>query len=99
MTLVKERVGTLQSRIETILGSERRLQVGGIVDGVRPGVRRKEFVVLVEAFAQVGAEAVIDGTPIRVVRIHVAKGYAIGQSGRPGVAASIQPSGLQVGQR
>src|SRR5271169_811012 len=43
---------------------------------MRPRVRSEELVVLCEAFAQVGGEAVVDRTPVGVVGIHVAEGDA-----------------------
>ncbi len=49
------------------------LQIGRVVDRMRPGVGSEKFVVLVEALAQVGAESVIDRTAVRVVGVHVAE--------------------------
>src|SRR5579864_7615018 len=80
VTLVEERGGTIEAGEEAVLRCERGLQIGGVVDGVRPRVGREEFVMLVEALAQVGGEAVVDRTAVGVVRVHVAEGDAAAKS-------------------
>ena len=60
VALVEQGIRALQSGMVAILRSKRRLQVRGIVDRVRPGVRREKFVMVAEALAQIGAQAVVD---------------------------------------
>ncbi len=64
---------------------------------MRPGVRGEEFEVLVEAAAQVGAEAVVDGTPVGVVGVHVAEGNAAGVSAGKGSTGCIESLAGQAG--
>ena len=80
MTLVEQRRGAIEAGVVAVLRRERGLQIGGIVNGMRPGVGSEEFVVAVEALAQVGGEAVIDGAAVGVVGIHVAEGDAAGEA-------------------
>src|SRR5439155_7689652 len=76
MALVKRRISAVQAREITVLRSQCGLEVRGIVNCMRPGVRGKKFILAAEALAQICAEAVIDGTAVRKVRVHVAEGNA-----------------------
>ena len=91
MALVEERGGTIGAREVAVLRSERGLQVGGIVNGVRPGVGREEFVMAAEALAQVGGQAVIDRAAVGVVGVHVAEGDAAGRKWL-GLQAALKPA-------
>src|SRR5579864_1301433 len=78
VTLIEQRRRTIHGWIVAILRCQRRLQVGGVVDGVRPRVGSQKLVVVAKALAQIRGEAMIDGAAVRVVRIHVAEGDAAG---------------------
>ena len=94
VTLIKERRRTIEARYIAVLRGKSGLQIGGIVDGVRPGVGGQKFVVLGEALAEIGAESVIDRTAVGVVGVHVAEGDAAGVGeavGRGGIAGLVEP--------
>ena len=76
VALIEQRIGTIQSRVKTVLGSSGGLQIRRIVNRVRPGVGTEEFVVPAEALAQVDREPVIDGTAVGEVGVHVSEGNA-----------------------
>ena len=78
---------------KAILRSGGGLQVNRVVDGMRPGVGRQEFVMATKALAQVGAESVINGAPVGKVSIHVAEGDAVGEGRR--IAGSVEALGLE----
>ena len=82
------------ARIVVVLRLQRRLQIGRVVNGMRPGVGRQKFVVLAEAFTQVGGEAVVDRTPIGEIGRRIAEGYATGQ--RRGIAGSAKTSACMI---
>ena len=67
---------------KAVLRSGGGLQVNRVVDGMRPGVGRQEFVVAAKTLAQVGAEAVVNGASVGEVCVHVAERNAIGQRRR-----------------
>ena len=79
MTLIEQRGRAIEGREEAILRGKSGLEVGGVVNGVRPGVGGQEFVVAAEALTKIGGEPVIDRTAVRVVGVHVAEGDAIAE--------------------
>src|ERR1700689_5979023 len=85
MTLVEQRRGAVERGIIAVLWRERGLQIGGVVDGVRPGGGREKFVVVAETLAQIGAEAVIDGTAVGIIGVHVAERDAAGEADRTAI--------------
>ena len=78
MALIEGGRGTIGGRDIAVLRGERGLEVGGIVDGVRPSVGGEEFVVAAEALAEIGGQPVIDRTAVGVVGIHIAERNAAG---------------------
>src|SRR5258708_37672745 len=54
VTLIEGGGGTISAGEVTVLRGESGLQIGGIIDRVRPGIRSEEFVMLAEAFAEIG---------------------------------------------
>src|SRR5258708_35332879 len=76
MTLIEGGGGTIRAGEITVLRGERRLQVGGIVDGMRPSVRSQELVMVAEALAEIDGQPVVVRRAIGVVGIHVAEGDA-----------------------
>src|SRR3984893_2596470 len=93
MTLIEGGGGAIRAREITVLRGERGLQVGRIVDRVRPGVGRQELVMVVEALAEIDGQPVVVRSAVRIVGVHVAKGDAAGviERGRRGVASRIEP--------
>jgi len=94
MALVKQRRGTVQSRKVAILWRERGLQVGRVINSVRPGIGREEFVMTAETLAQVGAETMVDGTSIGVVGVHVPERNAVSKADT-GITTGGEPFSLQ----
>src|SRR6266403_3222762 len=82
MALVEGGSGTVRAREVTVLWGERGLQVGRIVDGVRPGVGGEELVVVVEALAEIDGQPVVVRSAIGIVGIHVTEGDAVRIIGR-----------------
>src|SRR5256885_17133957 len=70
MSLVVHGIGALEKREAAVLRLEGRLQVGTIVDGVRPGVAREQLEALREALLHVDGERVIPRTGVRKLRVH-----------------------------
>src|SRR5262249_11951873 len=88
VALIEQRTGAVERGEITVLRSQRRLQVGRVVDGVRPGVRAEKFVVISKALAQIGGKSVINRAAVGEIRIHVAEGDAVGE-GR-GIAIGVE---------
>src|SRR5205085_8293615 len=64
MALIKGGVGAFLFRMVVVLRREQRLKVSGIVNGMRPGIRREELVMVLHALAQVERHAVIHRTAV-----------------------------------
>src|SRR5437763_818038 len=64
---------------------------------MRPSVGSKEFVLIAEAFTQVGGQTMVDRAAVRVVGVHIAEGNAAG------IGKSVHcrriASGVEAGKR
>src|ERR1700728_5110525 len=89
MTLVEQRCGAIHGGIVAVRRIESGFEIGRVVNGVRAGIRSKYFVMLVEAFAEVGGEAVVDRAAVGIIGVHVAERHAAGESGR--IAVCVKP--------
>ena len=93
MALVEERIGALGVRIVIVLRLERRLQVGGVINRVGPGVGGQKLVMGSEALAQVSSQPVVDRAATRNVCWHVTERYAAAERER--IARRIKAFSLQ----
>src|SRR6266702_6566349 len=73
MTLVVDGVGTLEVAKAAVLRLEGGLEVGAVVDRVRPGVAGKHGEVPREAFLQVDGESVVPGSGVGVLGVDAVK--------------------------
>src|SRR6266436_3232459 len=73
MPLVVHGIGALEKWEAAVLRLEGRLQVGAIVDGVRPGVAREKLEALREALLHVDGQRVIPRTGVGELRVHAIK--------------------------
>src|SRR6266404_2985671 len=102
MTLIEGGGGTIRAREVAVLWGKRGLQVGRIVDGVRPGVGGEELVVVVEALAEIDGQPVVVRSAIGIVGIHVTEGDAASviECGRHRITCRIESGqGLEEGDR
>ena len=74
VALIESRAGALMVWPEIILRLQQRLQISGVIDGVRPGIRGQELVVVAEPLFEVRRQAMVDRAAIGIVGHHVAKG-------------------------
>src|SRR5882762_3551175 len=74
MTLIIDGVGALEERETGILRLERRLQIGGIVDGMRVGVTGEHLERMREALGQIKGESVVPGVAIGELGIDAVEG-------------------------
>src|SRR5271157_5215313 len=75
MTLVVDGVAALESREAAVLRLEGGLQVGGIVNRMRPGVTREQLEVTGETLAEVDGQSVVPGIAIRDLGVHAVEGH------------------------
>ena len=80
MALVEGRAGAFVVGPEVILRFQQRLQIGGIINRVRPGVRSEELVVVAETLFEIRGQAMVDRAAIGIVGHHVAEGNGDAQS-------------------
>src|SRR5207245_6993296 len=66
VALIEAGVRALEVREAVILRLEQSLQVGGIVDRMRPGVARQEFEVARKTLGEICRESVINGVSGRL---------------------------------
>src|SRR5882724_5377433 len=88
MSLVVHGIGALKKWEAAVLWLERRLQVGTIVDGVRPGVAREKLEALREALLHVDGERVIPRTGVGELRVHAVERN--GHTGPYGILCSVR---------
>src|SRR5215471_1693303 len=81
MALIVYRVGTLEKREARILRLERGLQVGGVVNGMRPGVTGKQFKVVGKVFGDIDGQSVVPGTARRFLRVDAVEGNGHAKAG------------------
>ncbi len=74
VALVEERVGALKVQARHVLREQERLEVGRVVNRVRPGVGGEELVVVRHAAAHLEGARVVDGVAVGDLRVHVAEG-------------------------
>src|SRR5260221_13087055 len=75
MTLVVDRVGTLEVAKAAVLRLEGGLEVGAVVDRVRPGVAGKHGEVAREALLQVDGKSVVPGCGVGVLGVNAIEGH------------------------
>src|SRR5258707_4797059 len=75
MALVVDGVGTLEVAKAAVLRLERGLEVGAVVDRVRPGVAGEHGEVAREALLQVDGESVVPGSGVGVLGIDAVEGH------------------------
>src|ERR1700682_1802728 len=90
--LVEVRIGPLIKRETAVLRLERRLQVRGIVNGVRPRVAGQQLERVGEALLHVHRQSMVDRTSIRELRVHAVEGH---RHAKPG-GVSREPSELHL---
>src|SRR5882724_618666 len=88
MSLVVHGIGALEKWEAAVLRLEGRLQVGAIVDRVRPGVAREKLEALREALLHVDGERVIPRTGVRELRVHAIERN--GHTGPYGILCSVR---------
>src|SRR5437764_13278214 len=70
MALIEIGIAALGTREARVLGFEQSLQIGGIVNGVRPGVAGKEAKAACHLASHVERQPVINGVAGRFLLIH-----------------------------
>src|ERR1700688_1264122 len=74
VTLVIIRVGALEEREAAVLRFEWGLQVGGVVDGMGPGVAGEKFKRVREALGQIDGQAIVSGIAAGFLCVHAIEG-------------------------
>src|SRR5262249_58271580 len=92
MTLVKVRVRALEEGETAVLRFKGRLQVGGIVDGVRPGIAGEQLERVAETLLHVDGEAVVDGVAVGKLRVDAVEGNRHAEA--RGISGQLRERGL-----
>jgi len=80
MALVVYGVGTLEEGETGVLWLERRLQIGGIVDGMRIGVAGEELERMREALGEIEGQGIVGGAAVGELGIDAVKGDGYAKS-------------------
>src|SRR5450432_738282 len=70
VALVVVGIGALEERETAVLRLESGLQVGGVVDGMGPGIAGEQFQTVREALGEVNCQRVVDGTAAGLLGVH-----------------------------
>ena len=82
MALIIYGVGSFEKRESAVLRLQWGLQVGAVVDGVRPGVAGEQFKTFREALLKIDGERVIPGAGIGKLCVDAVEGNWNSETGR-----------------